>query len=317
MSRKEATDLLQDLNPNMEQQQAGNIVSRRVLPINAVASILKPKTMKVQPTTSDRTNINVAQQYRWHRMVDQEYSYLREVNTGRCRKTSKVFGEVIQHCIVGLDEMCLMSDHHGNLRVIASANNKKHEKLLQDCRVSITIVRTGTPGGATGPTIFVLKGVQAKKEFSDDCLLKYGMDVGSTIRMTESAYMTDVAWLQASKAIVKGYRHLPYVRDNEQWLVLELLDGFKSHENVLEAHRLRAANNIRSLKEESNSSHANQGYDQEATKTDKKNATESLYDQRNVKTVQTGKTHIDQYDLVLIGIRIVNTGTGSIWECLF
>ena len=85
-------------------------------------------------------------------------------------------------------------------------------------------------------------------------------------------------------------------------MVLELLDGFKSHENVLEVHRLRAVNAMRAIKEESNSSTANQGCDQEAAKTDKKNAAESLYDQRKVKKMQTSKTHIDQYDLVLIGI---------------
>ena len=274
--------------------------------------------MKVQPTTSDRTNINVAQQYRWHRLVDEEYARLRATNTGPCRKTGKTFGEIIQHFIWGLDEMCLLSDHHGTLYVVACAQKKKHEKLLQDCRVSITMVRTGSVGGTTGPTIFLLKGVkQTKKEFTDEFLVKYGCAPGSTIIMTESAYMTDEAWLEASKAIIKGYRNMPYVKDNEQWMVLELLDGFKSHENVLAAHRLRAENNIRSLKEESNSSHANQGYDQEAAKQDKKNAAESLYDQRKVKKMQTGKTRIDQYDLVLTGIRIVNRCKGEVWVCSF
>ena len=96
--------------------------------------------------------------------------------------------------------------------------------------------------------------------------------------------------------------------------MLEMLDGFKSHENVLKAHKLRAENNIGSLKEESNSSHANQGYDQQAAKADKKNAAESLYDQRKVKKYMTGKTHIDQYDLVLTGIRIVNGCKPEIWR---
>lgn len=71
--------------------------------------------------------------------------------------------------------------------------------------------------------------------------------------------MINEAWLEAFKVIVKGYRHLPYVKDNEPWFVLELLDGFTSHKNVLEAHTLRVVNNIRFLKEESNTSHANQG----------------------------------------------------------
>ena len=43
---------------------------------------------------------------------------------------------------------------------------------------------------------------------------------------------------------MKGYRSLPYIAENKDWLMLELLDGFKSHENVLAAHELRACNKI-------------------------------------------------------------------------
>ena len=70
--------------------------------------------------------------------------------------------------------MCLMSDHHGNQYVIACAEKKKHEKLLQDSRVSITMVCTGSVGGTTGPTMFLLKGAKQhrRKEFSDKFLVK-------------------------------------------------------------------------------------------------------------------------------------------------
>ena len=135
----------------------------------------------------------------------------------------------------------------------------------------------GTVARTTGTAIFALKGAQVKKEIIDEFLLKSGCAYGPTIIMTESAYMTDAAWLGASKAIVKRYCHLPYARDNVQWLMLVLFGGLKSHENVLEAHRLRAANNICLIKDESNSSHANQGCDQGTIKTAKKNAAESLY----------------------------------------
>ena len=119
--------------------------------------------------------------------------------------------------------------------------------------------------------------------------------------MTENAYMTDEAWLQASEAIVRGYRSLPYIAENKDWVMLELLDGFKSHENVLAAHQLRYDNKIMSLKEESNTSHVNQGYDQLTAKTDKKNAADSLFEQRKVVKSVTGKTHLDQYDLLKCG----------------
>ena len=55
--------------------------------------------------------------------------------------------------------MCTMSDARGALRVIGSAE-KDHDKLLQDCRQSVTIVHTGTTARTTGPTIFLLKGTK-------------------------------------------------------------------------------------------------------------------------------------------------------------
>jgi hypothetical protein len=129
--------------------------------------------------------------------------------------------------------------------------------------------------------------------------------------------MIDEAWLEASKSIVDGYRQLPYIKENEDWYIAELLDGFKSHENVLNAHKLRADNLIISLKEESNSSHVNQGYDQLTAKNDKKNAAESLYDQRKAKKWQIGKPQIDQYDLVLTAMQIVRATDPTTWVASF
>ena len=40
------------------------------------------------------------------------------------------------------------------------------------------------------------------------------MAKGSTFLMTENAYMTDDAWLESSKAIVKGYHQLPFMKEN-------------------------------------------------------------------------------------------------------
>jgi hypothetical protein len=53
-----------------------------------------------------------------------------------------------------------------------------------------------------GQPFFLLKGMKRRNNFNNKYLLRYGMATGSTILMTESAYMTDDAWLEASKAIV-------------------------------------------------------------------------------------------------------------------
>ena len=183
-------------------------------------------------------NINVAQQYRWHCAVDEVYDLMRTKNTRLCKLLGKSFGELMPYFIIGLDEMCPMSDCHGDLHVFAASDKKKQEKLLQDSRCSITAIRTGTVAGTTGPTMFLLKGAKCRKHFNEGYLLRYGMAPGSKVIMTENAYMTDEVWLEASKSIVDGYRQLPYIKENEDWYIAELLDGFKSHENVLNAHKL-------------------------------------------------------------------------------
>jgi hypothetical protein len=70
------------------------------------------------------------------------------------------------------------------------------------------------------------------------------MAFGSTIVMMENAYMTDDAWVEASYSIVKEYRSMPFVADNPDWSMVELLDGFKSHKNVLSANELHSDHNI-------------------------------------------------------------------------
>ena len=291
LSRKEAIDNIQELNHTITRESASRQLFRCILPDNAKSGILKPLSQKVQATTSDRTKINVAQQYRWHSLVDDIYKQMSEKNTGVCAVTGKTFGEVMPHYVVGLDEMCLMGDVHGSCGIIGSMDKKKLEKLLQDGRVSVTVIRTRTVGRSTGPTILLLKGEKKRKHFANDFLVKHGCAPGSTIIMTENAYMTDEAWEEASTAIVSGYRKIPHVH-NPEWLMLEFLDGFKSHENVLRAHEFRADNSIISLKEESNTSHANQAYDQHVAKFDKNNGAETLYDQRNLSKWKTRKTTI-------------------------
>jgi hypothetical protein len=71
------------------------------------------------------------------------------------------------------------------------------------------------------------------------------------------------------------------------------------------------------LKEESNSSHLNQGYDQLTAKCDKKNAVESLYDQCRVQKWRSNQVNIDQYDLIFTAMQIVRQCKPETWITLF
>jgi hypothetical protein len=95
LSRKEAKDIIMDVSKkDITFRAAGLQLSRCILPVNAEKKILKATLQMPQATTSDRTNINIAQQYQWHRLVDAEYDNLHTINIGLCKKSGKTFGEV-------------------------------------------------------------------------------------------------------------------------------------------------------------------------------------------------------------------------------
>jgi hypothetical protein len=71
LSSKEAVNMIQELLPDVLRISAQRQIKSYVLPLNAAIGVLKKKRCKVQATTSDRTNINIAQQYCWHWAADE------------------------------------------------------------------------------------------------------------------------------------------------------------------------------------------------------------------------------------------------------
>ena len=82
------------------------------------------------------------------------------------------------------------------------------------------------------------------------------------------------------------------IRYNPQWGIFEFLDGFGSPELESHALEISAKRNILSSKEESETSHINQSYNQLAAKNGKKKATENDAFQINMK--HTNKGVVDQ-----------------------
>ena len=117
--------------------------------------------------------------------------------------------------------------------------------------------------------------------------------------------------------IVRGYRELPYIKENPQWWVLELVDGFGSHITNVEANMERSNNKILSLKEEGDSSHINQAYDRLTARSDKSVNREALIWMQRDKA--TNAHTIDQWDLISCGMATVRQTDEdrSIWENSF
>ena len=159
------------------------------------------KLVTTQGTTSKRSSTDVNAQWRWMENYRKALDYLRKHNTGVCRKTGKSFGEIIDHFVVGADEACLMTDNHGNFRIIGAADKKKHERKASDHRASITMFRSGVTSGDNGPTAFLMKGKRKKAAFTDEFLVENGCAPGSTVVMTENAFMTNDAWIEITKKV--------------------------------------------------------------------------------------------------------------------
>ena len=67
--------------------------------------------------------------------------------------------------------------------------------------------------------------------------------------MTENAFITEEACLALTPNITNGYRAMPFIRDNTQWYVIGIFDGFGAHLCNHNYLKMRLDANIISMKE--------------------------------------------------------------------
>lgn len=152
--------------------------------------------------------------------------------------TGKSFGELMPHFVLGGDETCFLASD-GTIYIIGDIDKKKHEKNTADSRVSITIYRIGAASGDTGPTAFLPPGVKVKKGFTPAFLKQHGAAHGSCIVMTANGFMTEEAWLKMTPSMIDGIRNMPVIKNNPDWWVLLILDGFGAHFMNLEVNNTK------------------------------------------------------------------------------
>ena len=195
--------------------------------------------------------------------------------------------------------------------IIGDKEKKKHEAKTGDSRVSITMYRTGSTAGVTGPTAFLMSGVKRKHGYTNDFLVRHGAAEGSSIHMTPTGFMTEEAWVELVPHQIKGIRSIPIIKANPDWKCAELLDGFGAHFSSVESMQLKADANIICVKEEGDSSHVNQGYDKYVAKTDKK-VMRSSFDLIR-RTTSICKGVVDQWSLVHVGLAAVRAVDTTVW----
>ena len=118
--------------------------------------------MSAQAKTTERSQINVEQQLRWHYLIENERDYLWNKNLPNLE-----FIAIQEHFQLNLYETCLRCNE-GVLKIVGDKKKGKerHNKNVSDNRVSITVVKCGNAAGSNGPVIFV--GVGQNENL--DCL---------------------------------------------------------------------------------------------------------------------------------------------------
>jgi hypothetical protein len=201
--------------------------------------------------------------------------------------------KLVDNFTLNLDESS-MSASEGELHIIGSRGKKKHEKNVADSRESITTVRVGSSANGDGPRFFLAKGKEIELETFRHFTVNYTAPPGSKVIMTPNAYMTDEAWMELVPHLCRGIRQMDVIKDLANlWVVLSL-DGFGSH---LEASALLLfeEHKIIVIKEEGDTSHVSQAYDQMVAKADKRKFRE---------LIDTFRAHqkgvINQWSMILI-----------------
>ena len=264
------------------------------------------KVKKAQKTTIKRTQIHVEQQLRFHTTIDSTWEELKRLN-----QPSEEFEAIKEYFMGNLDEACLMASG-GKVFVVASKAKNKTEKIADDCRDSITSLRVGFSSREQGAYFFLAKGVKLDRKKFKNLPKYFKAPPGSEIIMTPNAFMTDEAWLTIVPKLCKAIRQMNVICEHPDWWVYLSLDGYGSHVNVTKALEIFAEHQILIVKEEGDTSHVNQAYDQFVAKEDKRH----MHMQLN--TVRRPLGHaMDQWILISIAINAQNLVEKETWIASF
>ena len=158
--------------------------------------------------------------------------------------------------------------------------------------------RTGCVSGETGPTLFA-EGPTLSTTLHRQFLIQYGCQKGSTVIMTPNDFMATEAWEETSPNIWEGLRDInPFVKANPQWFMIEIFDSFSAHMSSVLALKMALTYKILSLKEEGNTSHVNQDYDNSVAKSDKESCSYSVGIQREWKYYNCGVVCLRRIDVL-------------------
>ena len=156
-----------------------------------------------------------------------------------------------------------------------------------------------------------MAGKHLKLGYTDAFLVKHGAAPGSTIAMTDTGYMTVAAWEELAPKMAAGLRAMAIVRDMPHWWMMKIVDGFGPHVSSLAAMKSYSDQKIMLFKEEGDTSHINQAYDQQVAKDDKVTMRQALTYLR--KCEKLSKTVVDGWDLLHVALSAVRELSPDSW----
>ena len=315
---KEVVSALADLHPEYSSAQIRDAWRKTIKP-----SSDRLRSYKVQASDKDRSGAitEVAQRF-YFNLVDtaREMAEIRSAPDGEDKDgpTRKEWRRLEAHFTLCLDEAGHCASL-GSERVNGDSKKSKHEKNSADSRISITGVECGSAAGDDGPTIYLAEGKELPKYFekqfgNSKWLESKGAPPNSFVTMTGGAYMTHEAWDLSAPKLAQGIRNMPVIRDHPEFWVILHLDGFKSHVMTYEAQQILYDHKILVVKENSQSSHVNQAYDQEPAKKGK------AEDRRWLPAIRDRPgllRSMDQWTLICGVMTGQNGGRGAAWTAGF
>ena len=165
----------------------------------------------------------------------------------------------------------------------------------------------------TGPTAFLVKGKGVQAEFSTAYLEKFGAAKGSMIIANKNTYMDTETWEEMTPSIICGYCNMStHTKSMPEWWIFEIVDGFGAHTASYKAMEMRYNAKIIMGKEEGDTSHFCQAYDQQVAKSDKRSSHEAITVLKNMSFQYTGKI-MDQYGLVQACLYAIRACTKNTW----
>ena len=117
--------------------------------------------------------------------------------------------------------------------------------------------------------------------------------------------------MELAPKMASGIREMPVIRDCPHWWVVKIIDGFGPHTSSLEAMEIYADARILLLKEEGDTSHVNQAYDQQVAKDDKCTMRQCLSYLR--QSEKLSKSIISGWDLIHVGLAAVRELSPDSW----